>query len=95
MAASTDITQHYQLITTYGTDYVQHPGALGSGTYGIRRWRDTYELGRGGFGVVKAQTEITSQDVRAVKTIMKREIPAGLDWKREILAMATLAKVLF
>lgn len=91
MSDSANITQHYQLATVYGANFVEHPTGSGS----TRRWLDSREIGRGGFGVVKAQNAVHSTAVRAVKIITKRDIPAGLDWKREIVAMATLAKVGF
>ena len=55
-------------------------------------WSNFKELGRGGFGVVHKQIEKTSAHYRAVKTIDKR-LPHKLDYSRELLVMAILAKV--
>ena len=56
-------------------------------------WSDGGELGRGGFGVVHKQIQkATTGHYRAVKTINKR-LCAKLDYSRELLVMAILAKV--
>ena len=55
-------------------------------------WRNCEELGKGGFGVVHRQIRRVTGHYRAVKTIDKR-LPAKLDYSRELLVMAILAKV--
>lgn len=92
---------HYRLITTFGSDYVEHPILPRPASDTERnpahydRWRSSRELGRGGFGVVHMQTEVSSGRLRAVKTITKAQIPPGLDVRRELGVMAILTKVRF
>ena len=55
-------------------------------------WSNCGELGKGGFGVAHKQIQKTTGNCRAVKTIDKRMSPR-LDYSRELLVMAILAKV--
>ena len=55
-------------------------------------WSNCGELGRGGFGVVYKQIQKATGHYRAVKTIDKR-LAFPLDYSREHLVMAKLAKV--
>ena len=55
-------------------------------------WSNCGELGKGGFGVVHKQIQKTTGRYRAVKMIDKRP-PLRLDYSRELLVMAILAKV--
>lgn len=55
-------------------------------------WINCEELGRGGSGVVHKQTQKTTGNYRAVKTIDKR-LPLNLKYSRELLIMAKLKKV--
>ena len=55
-------------------------------------WSNCGELGRGGFGVVYKQIQKSTGHYRAVKTIDKR-LAFPLDYSREHLVMAKLAKV--
>ena len=55
-------------------------------------WRNCGELGKGGFGVVHKQIRKATGHYRAVKMIDKR-LPAKIDYSRELLVMAILAKV--
>ncbi|KAG0643271.1 kinase-like domain-containing protein, partial [Tuber brumale] len=54
-------------------------------------WSNCGELGKGGFGVVHKQIRKTTGHYRAVKTIDKKLSPK-LDYTRELLVMALLAK---
>ncbi|CUS12981.1 unnamed protein product, partial [Tuber aestivum] len=55
-------------------------------------WVQSGFLGRGGFSVVHKQHEKSSGLCRAVKTIDKSRMPTQLDYSRELLVMALLAK---
>ena len=55
-------------------------------------WSNCGELGRGGFGVVYKQIEKTTGHYRAVKRIEKTQ-SNKVDYSRELLVMAILAKV--
>ena len=55
-------------------------------------WSNCGELGKGGFGVVHKQIQKATSHYRAVKMINKR-LPAKIDYSRELLVMAILAKV--
>ena len=55
-------------------------------------WSNCGELGKGGFGVVHKQIQKATGRYRAVKMIDKRP-PLRLDYSRESLVMAILAKV--
>ena len=56
-------------------------------------WYNCEELGSGGLSVVYKQVRGTTSRYRAVKTIDKRRLPLNLDYSRELLVMALLAKV--
>lgn len=88
---SSDLILAYRLPTAFTADYIEHQ--LGGEEAARTRWCFGREIGRGGFGVVHLQTEQRSGQLRAVKTITKATIPAGLDYRRELLTMAMLAKV--
>jgi len=55
-------------------------------------WRNCGELGEGGFGSVHKEIQDATGHYRAVKTIKKRQA-SRLDYSRELLVMAKLAKV--
>jgi len=55
-------------------------------------WSNCGELGKGGPGVIHRQIRKATGHYRAVKTIDKR-LPAKIDYSRELLVMAILAKV--
>ena len=57
------------------------------------RWVREKELGRGSFGVVWLEKG-TSGEQRGVKEVDKKYLPSDFDYKRELLAMARLSKVL-
>lgn len=92
-----DLIAQHKLETEFFLDYVRHINWLREAknkyeTVEEEEWRNCGELGRGGFGVVNRQMEKTTGRFRAVKTIHKR-LPLKLDYSRELLAMAILAKV--
>ena len=91
-----DLIVWYKLETEFFQDRVRHTKYLGKPKKRKEKvkedWSNCEELGRGGFGVVHRQIEKTTGHCRAVKAIDKR-LPAGLDYSRELLVMAILAKV--
>ena len=91
-----DLIVWYKLEAEFFEDRVRHTKDLGKAKNRNEKvkedWSNCGELGRGGFGVVHKQIEKTTGHCRAVKTIDKR-LPAGLDYSRELLVMAILAKV--
>ncbi len=56
-------------------------------------WVREKELGRGSFGIVWLE-KCGNGEQRALKVIEKKYLPAEFDYRREILAMAKLSKVL-
>ena len=56
-------------------------------------WSSCEELGAGGFGAVYRRVRGTTGRNCAVKTIDKRRLPPNLNYSRELLVMAILAKV--
>ena len=86
----------YNLETEFFHDYVRHTRyaekAKNRNEQVEEDWRNCGELGRGGFGVVHKQIRKATGHYRAVKSIDKR-LPAKLDYSREVLVMAVLAKV--
>jgi len=89
------IAQH-KLETEFFPDYVRHTDCLrearGEHEKVEEEWSNCGELGMGGFGVVHRQREKFTGHYRAVKTIHER-LPLKLDYSRELLVMAILAKV--
>lgn len=91
-------TDWYRLKASFGPGYIDHPLEIKI-SHGKEvdsqtgRWREGKELGRGGFGTVRLEREENKGDVRALKLIYKRSIPGGFDYRRELLAMASLDKV--
>ena len=57
------------------------------------RWENDQEIGRGSFGVVWLQKNPRGQK-RALKEVEKKYLPEDFNYKRELLAMAKLSKVL-
>ena len=57
------------------------------------KWARERELGRGSFGVVWLEKGGNGEQ-RALKVIEKKYLPAEFDYRRELLAMAKLSKVL-
>ncbi|PUU79622.1 kinase-like domain-containing protein [Tuber borchii] len=93
--AQSDLVVWYKLETEFFQDYVRHTRYLEKAKKRNEKveedWSNCGELGRGGFGVVHKQIRKDTGHYRAVKTIDKR-LPAKLDYSRELLVMAILAK---
>ena len=94
--AQSDLIEWYKFETEFVRDHVRHTrylrGAKNRNTKVKEDWKNCGELGKGGFGVVHKQVQETTGRYRAVKTIDKRP-PLRLDYSRELLVMAILAKV--
>ena len=93
-----DLIVWYKREAEFFQDRVRHTKYLGKAKKRKVKvkedWSNCEELGRGGFGVVHKQIEKTTGNYRALKTIDKRP-PFRLDYSRELLVMAILAKVCF
>jgi len=91
-----DLIVWYKLETEFFQDRVRHTKYLGKTKNRNEKvkedWSNCGKLGRGGFGVVQKQPEKTTGNYRAVKMIDKRP-SITLDYSRELLVMAILAKV--
>ena len=91
-----DLVVWYRLETEFFRDHVRHTryveGAKNRNEKVKEDWSNCGELGKGGFGVVHKQIRKATGHYRAVKAIDKR-LPAKLDYSRELLVMAILAKV--
>ena len=91
-----DLIEWHKLETEFFQDRVRHTKYLGKAKNRNEKakedWSNCGELGRGGFGVVHKQIEQTTGQYRAVKTVDKRP-PNEVDYSRELLMMAILAKV--
>ncbi|CUS11460.1 unnamed protein product, partial [Tuber aestivum] len=89
-----DLIERYKLEAELFPDHVSHARYMENAKNGDARvkedWNNCGELGKGSFGVVHKQIQKTTGHYRAVKTIDKR-LP-NLDYSRELLAMAILAK---
>ena len=94
--AQSDLVEWYKLETEFFQDHVTHTKYLGKAKNRNEKvkedWGNCGELGRGGFGIVHKQIQKAAGHYRAVKTIDKR-LPHKLDYSRELLVMAILAKV--
>ena len=94
--AQSDLIEWYKLETEFLQDSVRHKKYLGKAKNRNEKakedWSNCGELGRGSFGVVHKQIEQTTGQYRAVKTVDKR-LPNEVDYSRELLMMAILAKV--
>ncbi|RPB00549.1 kinase-like protein [Choiromyces venosus 120613-1] len=91
-----DLVIWYKLQTEFFEDHVIHTKHVEETKDRNKKvkeyWSNCGELGEGGFGVVHKQVEKSSGHCRAVKTIDKRRISSQLDYSRELLVMAILAK---
>ncbi|PWW80726.1 kinase-like protein [Tuber magnatum] len=91
-----DLVVWYKLETEFFQDHVRHTRYVEQARNRNRRvkedWSNCEKLGEGGFGVVYKQIQKTTGRCRAVKTIDKRRLPRDLDYSRELLVMAILAK---
>ncbi|KAG0640814.1 kinase-like domain-containing protein [Tuber brumale] len=91
-----DQVERYRLKTQFLQNYVRHT-THSENHEGAREkvkedWSNCGKLGHGGFSVVDKQLEINTGRYRAVKAIDKRRLPSGLDYSRELIVMADLAK---
>ncbi|KAG0643272.1 kinase-like domain-containing protein [Tuber brumale] len=90
-----DLVVWYRLETEFFQDHVRHtrdPEKTKDRNKKVKEdWSNCGELGKGGFGVVNKQIQKTTGCYRAVKKIDKR-LPHNLDYSRELLVMAILAK---
>jgi len=95
--AQSDLVEWCKLETEFFQDHVRHTVYVEKGGNRYKKvkeeWDNCGELGTGGFGVVYKQVRGTTAHYRAVKTIDKRRVPPNLDYYRELLIMAILAKV--
>jgi len=95
--AQSDLVEWYKLETEFVQDHVRHTRYVKKEKNRYKRvkedWSNCGELGTGGFGVVHKQVRGTTGRYRAVKTIDKRRLLPNLDYSRELLVMAVLAKV--
>ncbi|CUS11457.1 unnamed protein product, partial [Tuber aestivum] len=91
-----DLVVWYKLETEFFQDHVRHTKYVEEAKNREKQvkedWSNCRELGKGGFGVVHKQIQKTTGHYRAVKTIDKT-VSRGLDYSRELLVMAILAKV--
>ena len=94
--AQSDLVECYKLETEFFHHHVRHTRYAGEAKNRDEKieedWINCGELGEGGFGVVHKQVQETTGRYRAVKKIDKRP-PLRLDYSRELLVMAILAKV--
>ena len=94
--ARSDLLVWYKLETEFFSDQFRHTNYVGEAKDRNEKMRENWsncgELGKGGFGVVYRQIEKATGRYRAVKTIDKR-LSSELDYSRELLVMAILAKV--
>lgn len=97
--ASLDLAiSFHKLDTEFFTDHVQHRTFRSDASRGRRRvavvenWYRDQELGRGSSGTVFLESTKQGR-YRAVKEIAKDKIGPIVDYKRELSAMAILAKV--
>jgi len=97
ITAQSDLVEWYKLETKFFQDHFRHTRYVEKGGNKYKKvkedWSNCGELGAGGFGVVYKQVRGTTAHYRAVKTIDKRRPPNGVDYYRELLIMAILAKV--
>lgn len=99
--ASSVVIDYHKLPTTFHPDHVQHTTYRSDAVLGRRRvkvvqnWYRDQELGRGSFGTVFLE-KTWEGECRAVKDVAKGRDGARtvkVDYRRELMAMATLAKV--
>jgi len=95
--AQSDLVEWCKLETEFFQDHVRHTRYVEKGGNRYKKvnedWSNCGELGTGGFGVVNKQVRGTTAHYRAVTTIDKRRLPPNLDYYRELVIMAILAKV--
>jgi len=91
-----DLVEWHKLGTEFFQDHVRHTICVEKERNRYVRkkenWCNCEELGARGLSVVYKQVRGTASRYRAVKTIGKRRLPLDLDYSRELLVMALLAK---
>ncbi|PUU76166.1 kinase-like domain-containing protein [Tuber borchii] len=93
--AQSDLVEWYKLETEFFQDHFRHTRYVKEKNTHKKvkeDWSNCGELGTGGFSVVYKQVLGTTGRYRAVKTIDKKRLPPKLDYYRELLIMAILAK---
>lgn len=98
---SNDLTEHFRLDTAFFPDHVEHVRYSASRHAGRRKatekWKPTCDIARSQLGYVRLEqrsdSEPEGEKIRAVKLVYKRAMPAMMDYRRELLAMAALTKV--
>ena len=97
MASLELVIDHHKLETEFFTGHVRHTTFYSDASQGKRRvtvvedWYRGRELGRGSFGTVFLEKS-EKGDCRAVKDIARYK-GSRIDYRRELMAMAILAKV--
>jgi hypothetical protein len=102
MNAESDLLDHFKLEADIHPDFVLHTSYEGHRT-GTRRkqkvekkWYIWRQLGSGFFGEVRLEVDSPDErlaDTRAVKVLDKNRLRAhGIDYKRELTALAKFAK---
>ena len=99
MASPDIVIGYHKLDTEFFTGHVQHTMLRSDAAQGRRRvkvvkkWYRDRELGRGSFGTVFLERSERGE-YRAVKEIARdRNSTVRIDYRRELMAMAILAKV--
>ena len=99
MASPDLVIGYHKLETKFFTGHVQHTIVRSDASQGrcrakvVKKWYRDRELGRGSFGTVFLERSEKGEH-RAVKEIAKDGNSAiTIDYRRELMAMASLAKV--
>ncbi len=99
MDPATDLIEHFKLDVVFFPDHTRHISYHSDGRQNrrkvkvVKKWIKQHELGEGGCGTVWLEKD-SKGDERAVKQISKGFcLRKGIDYKREIIAMAKLTKV--
>lgn len=100
MDPSFDLVEHFKLEAELFREYTEHSYYKSDRSNGrrkvkiVKKWRKKYDIGEGSFGKVWLEVEEDGSE-RAVKAISRRLCSYnGIDYKKELLAMAKLSKVL-
>ncbi|RPB00551.1 kinase-like protein [Choiromyces venosus 120613-1] len=90
-----DLVESYRLDTKFLSNGVRHtiyPENSRLRRKEVEEWSNCEILGTGGFSVVQKQRKGSTGHCRAVKMIDKTELPAQLNYSRELSVMGVLAK---
>jgi hypothetical protein len=98
-----DLIEHFKIDVQFCDDHVLHVEYVSDLVRGLRkarlerRWYTKQHIGNGSFGDVLLQVQREGhRDIadRAVKVIQKRRMRnVGIDYRRELLALAKLSRV--